>query len=67
MPPRTTLNTYILRQKMDYASYLLKHTELNIKEIATRLGYDSPAHFGRTFRRVKTMTPGSFKAEGQLF
>jgi AraC family transcriptional activator of pobA len=52
---------------MDYASYLLKHTELNIKEIATRLGYDSPAHFGRTFRRVKTMTPGAFKAEGQLF
>lgn len=62
----TTLHTYILRQKMDYASTLLKHSDYNIKEIATRLGYDSPAHFGRTFRRVKAMTPGDFRAEGHL-
>ena len=62
----TTLHTYILRQKMDYASYLLKHSDYNIKEVATHLGYESPAHFGRTFRRIMAMTPGAFKAEGQL-
>lgn len=62
----TTLHAYILRQKMDYASHLLKHSESNIKEIAAKLGYGSPAHFGRTFRRVKAMTPGAFKSEGLL-
>jgi AraC-like DNA-binding protein len=63
----TTLHTFILQQKMDYASHLLKHTENNVKEIAARLGYDSPAHFGRTFRRIKSMTPGDFKAAGKLY
>lgn len=61
-----TLHAFILQQKMDYASYLLKHSEFNVKEIAAHLGYDSPAHFGRTFRRIKNMTPGDFKTLGQL-
>jgi len=60
------LHTYILEQKMNYASYLLKHSEHNIKEIATQLGYRTQTHFGRTFRRIKAMTPGDFKAQGQL-
>lgn len=60
----TPLHTYILRQKMDYACYLLKHSELNSKEVAAQLGYESPTHFSRTFRRIKAMTPGDFKAEG---
>lgn len=34
----TTLHTYILRQKMEYACYLLKHSDYNIKEVATHLG-----------------------------
>jgi len=61
-----TLHTYILQQKMNYASYLLKHSEYNVKEVAGQLGYDSPAHFGRTFHRVKAMTPGEFRAMGQI-
>jgi AraC-like DNA-binding protein len=60
----TTLHGYILRQKMDYASYLLKHTDYTVKEIAGRIGYDSPAHFGRTFRRIKGQTPGAMNARG---
>ena len=60
------LHDYILQQKMDYACHLLRHSDLNSKEIAARLGYDSPAHFGRTFRRLTGLTPGDFRAEGRL-
>lgn len=62
----TTLHAYILQRKMDYASHLLKHSDFNSKEIANQLGYESPAHFARTFRRVKAITPGRFKATGLI-
>jgi AraC-like DNA-binding protein len=57
---------YILRQKMLHACRLLKTTQLTHKEIAFRLGYDTPAHFTRTFKHVLGMTPGRFRAVGTI-
>ncbi|HHH75837.1 MAG TPA: AraC family transcriptional regulator, partial [Phycisphaerae bacterium] len=48
----TTPHRYLIRQKMLLACRLLKDTSLSIKEVSARLGYDSPAHFTRTFRGV---------------
>lgn len=61
-----TLHAFILRQKIDYACHLLRHSDASIKEVAARLGYDSPAHFGRTFRRVAARTPGEYRDQGPL-
>ncbi len=55
---------YILRQKMLLACQLLKETPLTHKEIAARLGYDTPAHFTRTFKNVLRMTPSHFRRIG---
>jgi AraC-like DNA-binding protein len=55
---------YILRQKMLLACQLLKETSLTHKEIAARLGYDTPAHFTRTFKNVLRMTPSHFRRIG---
>lgn len=57
---------FILRQKMLHACRLLKTTRLTHKEIAVRLGYDTPAHFTRTFKRILGMTPGRFRAVGTI-
>ncbi len=57
---------FILRQKMLRACQWLKTTSLEHKEIAARLGYDTPAHFTRTFKQVIGMTPGQFRAVGTV-
>lgn len=57
---------YILRQKMLLACQLLKSTSLSHKEIAARLGYDTPAHFTRTFKQILGMPPGKFRQVGTI-
>jgi AraC-like DNA-binding protein len=57
---------YVLRQKMLHACRLLKTTQLTHKEIAVALGYDTPAHFTRTFKHILGMTPGRFRAVGTI-
>lgn len=52
---------YYLRRKMLAAEYLLKNTELSIKEIAYRLGCSSPFHFSNLFRERRGMSPSCFR------
>ena len=50
-----------LGRKMLAAEYLLKNTELSIKEIAYRLGCSSPFHFSNLFRERRGLSPSSFR------
>ena len=52
---------YYLGRKMLAAEYLLKNTELSIKEIAYRLGCSSPFHFSNLFRERRGLSPSSFR------
>jgi AraC-like DNA-binding protein len=54
------------RQLLDTARYrdsihLLKHSELTIERIASRLGYADPANFTRAFRKWSGMTPSAYR------
>ena len=51
-----TTRTNLLEQE-----YLLKNTELSIKEIAYRLGGSSPFHFSNLFRERRGLSPSSFR------
>ncbi len=42
---------------------LLLHTELNIKEIAYRLGFEEPLHFSGFFKKQVGQSPTSFRDE----
>lgn len=55
---------YILERKLLLACRLLKDTTLSVKEVGQRLGFESPAHFVRTFRRGLRQTPGQFSRHG---
>lgn len=43
------------------AKRLLLHSELTVKEIADRIGFDDPAYFVRYFKKHTRLTPTSFR------
>lgn len=57
----TTIEQYIIRQKIERAKELLVYDELTLSEIADRMGYSSVAHLSNQFKKVTGLTPGHFK------
>jgi AraC-like DNA-binding protein len=43
------------------AKRLLYYTELDIKEIAFKLGYDDHTYFSRLFSKTVSMSPSAFR------
>lgn len=64
-----TIEQYIIRQKIERVKELLFYDELNLGEIANKLGYSSIAHLSAQFKKVTGQTPSQFKStrasEGQ--
>jgi AraC family transcriptional regulator len=56
-----TLEQYIIRQKIEKVKELLFYDELNLSEIANRLGYSSVAHLSAQFKKVTGLTPSELK------
>jgi len=55
---------YLARQRILLACEWLRDTPLSIKEVAYRLGFSRPHHFGVMFRRVVGTTPRQFREAG---
>jgi len=56
-----TLEQYIIRQKIEKAKELLFYDELNLSEIAEKLGYSSVAHLSAQFKKITGFTPSELK------
>ncbi|MDP3468590.1 MAG: AraC family transcriptional regulator [Daejeonella sp.] len=56
-----TIEQYIIRQKIERVKELLFYDELNLGEIANKLGYSSIAHLSAQFKKVTGQTPTQFK------
>ncbi len=56
-----TLEQYIIRQKIEKAKELLFYDELNLSEIAHKLGYSSVAHLSGQFKKITGFTPSALK------
>lgn len=52
---------YFLKLKLERAKDYLLSTDLSIKEIAFRLGFDSAAYFNKVFRQHQQQTPLEFR------
>ncbi len=52
-----SIMAYYNERKMDLAKQLLCKTSLSVREIAERLGFDTPNYFSKTFRRTVGITP----------
>lgn len=64
----TTIEQYIIAQKIEKVKELLLYDELNLNEISYKLGYSSVQYLSTQFKNVTGQTPSKFKASrsGQL-
>lgn len=60
----TTIEHYIINQKIERVKELLVYGEKNISEIATELGYSSIGHLSNQFKKITGLTPSHFKSIG---
>lgn len=52
---------YLQEVRIANARELLKNSNLNILEVAQRVGYQDTAHFSALFKRLTRMTPSAFR------
>ena len=57
-----SVSYWIVNEVMLEAKRLLYYSQLNVKEIAHRLGYDDHTYFSRIFKKSEGITPLSFRA-----
>ncbi len=62
----TTIEKYIISQKIEKIKELLVYDELNVSEIAYKLGYSSVAHLSAQFKKTTGLTPSHFKKLGGI-
>ena len=60
----TTIEKYLINQKVEKVKELLVYDELSLSEIAFQLGYSSVAHLSAQFKKVTGLTPSYFKSRG---
>ncbi len=52
---------YFIRLKIQQACEMLEATDLDISEIAHRLGYDDPYYFSRIFKKIMSTSPTAYR------
>lgn len=57
-----TPNDLHIRARMCRACALLRETDLSVKEVANRLGYDDQYYFSRLFKLVNGLPPREYRA-----
>jgi AraC family transcriptional regulator len=61
----TTIEKYIINQKIEKVKELLAYDELSLSEISYKMGYSSVAHLSSQFKKVTGLTPSHFKRIGE--
>ncbi len=56
-----TISRYILKRKISYAAYEIKHSNKDLTEIAFEFGFTSYDSFARAFKRITSKTPRAFR------
>jgi AraC-like DNA-binding protein len=57
----TTIEQFIISNKIERIKELIIYDELNITEIAWKMNYSSVAHLSNQFKKVTGLTPSHFK------
>ena len=58
----TTIEKYLIAQRIERAKELLVYNQLTLSEIADELGYSSVAYLSNQFKKVTGFTPTYFKS-----
>lgn len=57
-----TIEKYVIQQKVEKVKELLEYGELNLNEIAFKMGYSSSAHLSTQFKSHTGLSPSRYKA-----
>lgn len=57
----TTIEKYIINQKIEKVKELLVYDELSLNEIAWKMGYSSVQHLSNQFKKTTGLSPSHFK------
>ncbi len=60
-----TVNQYITRKRIEKAENLLKNTDSSIEAISRETGFSSAAHFSKSFKTEKGVSPLKFRKKAQ--
>ena len=60
-----TPNSFAIKRKMERAETLLIATDMPIKAIATKMGYDDSTYFHRMFKQTVGKTPQQYRTGGR--
>ena len=52
---------YLLMRRLEYASHLLRHTDLTVSEISAQVGYGDYTQLSRLFRKKMGVSPQQFR------
>lgn len=61
----TTIEKYVIAQKIEKVKELIIYDELSLSEIADLLNYSSVAYLSNQFKKVTGLTPSAFKQNSQ--
>ena len=57
----TSIENYVILQKIEFAKQLFLNDKLSLTEIAFRLNYSSVAHLSKQFKNTTGITPSAFQ------
>jgi transcriptional regulator GlxA family with amidase domain len=58
---RKSPKEYMIQTRIDHAAYLLRNTNMQIKQIAKHLGYEDPAAFSKQFGNEMKESPVGYR------
>lgn len=59
-----TIEQFVILQKIEKVKELLIYKQMNLSEIADKMGYSSIAHLSSQFKKTIGLTPTQFKSQG---
>lgn len=59
-----TIEQFVILQKTEKVKELIIYNQMNLSEIADKMGYSSVAHLSAQFKKTIGLTPSQFKAQG---
>lgn len=57
---------FIERVRIEYVEQYLVHSDLDLEEISKRTGFTDSSHMVKSFRKLRNMTPGQYRALARL-
>jgi len=61
-----TLAAYISRNRVERAAYLLRYTNLSIKDIAYKVGFEFPSSLSKAFKQLYGVSPSNYRFKKEI-